>query len=80
MNDALNEAVREGMREALKAVADFPVSIIKKHDVRLTYYTSDDGVYLACDKCSTRVNLGFSATPSDAVRAEMENFLGDCKR
>lgn len=44
-----------------------------EHQMTLIYFNSDDGVYLLCSCHFTR-NLGFQATPADAVAAESEHL------
>jgi hypothetical protein len=39
------------------------------HTVVLAYTDLDDGVWLECNDCPWKHNLGFSATPEEAVEA-----------
>jgi hypothetical protein len=44
------------------------------HQLELTYYNSDDGVWLRCSCGEFETNLGFSATPDDAKREEARHL------
>lgn len=49
------------------------MSEISDHKVRLTYFNSDDGVYIECS-CGYSENLGFDATPMQAGDAEFRHI------
>jgi hypothetical protein len=58
---------RNGRREKVSPHAD-------EHHVELTYYTSDDGIWLECN-CGWQTNLGWRATPKEAVKAEKDHLV-----
>jgi hypothetical protein len=45
--------------------------------ISLTYTIDDDGIWLECTEHGYVKNLGFTATPMDAMRAEIEHTLTD---
>lgn len=61
------------------------VSIENKHTMELVYTNNDDGVWLECRACPEAINLGFSATAKQAMRAQqshqehVEGFLTHAK-